>query len=97
MNDLRISSLQTGASLGSGTSGEVFEVLGEETSLVIKRFHSLAIDRSFLKYNYTRQVNSPAFAGLPAVFDHSFDQAPYAVLMERVQGTPLLKAGSMKE
>ncbi len=97
MNDLRISSLQTGASLGSGTSGEVFEVLGEETSLVIKRFHSLAIDRSFLKYNYSRQVNSPAFAGLPGVFDHSFDQAPYAVLMERVQGTPLLKAGSMKE
>jgi tetratricopeptide (TPR) repeat protein len=97
MNELRISSLQTGASLGAGTSGEVFEVLGEEQSLVIKRFHSLAIDRSFLKYNYTRQLGTPPFVGFPGILEHSFDQSPYAVLMEKVSGKPLLKAGSMKE
>lgn len=88
---------EPGASLGAGASGEVFEVVGRETDRVLKRFNSLSIDRSFLQRNFARLVEMPGFHGSPRVLDFRFDQAPYAVLMERVSGVPLSKVSSMKE
>ena len=92
-----LETLKLGASLGAGSSGEVFEVVGRESSHVIKRFNSLAIDRQFLERNFARMAAMPDLHGTPAVLDHRFSSPPYAVLMERISGQPLSKVSSMKE
>jgi eukaryotic-like serine/threonine-protein kinase len=97
MTDVTLDSVNLGLSLGAGASGEVFAVEGRESEFVVKRFNSLAIDRQFLMRNFSRLEEMPGLHGSPRVLDHRFDKAPYAVLMERVTGTPLTKAGSMKE
>lgn len=86
-----------GNSLGSGSSGEVFEVSGRESDLVVKRYYALSIDRQFLKRNGERIGMMPEFEGSPLIHASSFDSSPYLSLMERIDGIPLSKAGSMKE
>lgn len=79
MTDKTLDNLEIGNSLGVGSSGEVFEVVGHESDLVVKRFNSLAIDRSFLQRNFARLQAMPDFHGTPRVIQHRLDRPPYAV------------------
>ena len=97
MTDKTLDNLEIGNSLGVGSSGEVFEVVGHESDLVVKRFNSLAIDRSFLQRNFARLQAMPDFHGTPRVIQHRLDRPPYAVLMERVSGQSLAQVSSIKE
>ena len=96
MSEDRLHEIETGDSLGVGSTGEVFEVQGRE-GLVVKRYHSLAIDRGFMTRNSIRLAAVPNLEGTPRVHDHFFDRAPYEVLMDRVEGRPLSRFGGLKE
>ncbi|MEQ1840222.1 MAG: hypothetical protein ABL994_07435, partial [Verrucomicrobiales bacterium] len=72
MTNESLETLKLGASLGAGSSGEVFEVVGRESSHVIKRFNSLARDRQCLERNFARMAAMPDLHGTPAVLDHRF-------------------------
>ena len=95
MSEDRLHEIETGDSLGVGSTGEVFEVQGRE-GLVVKRYHSLAIDRGFMTRNSIRLAAVPNLEGTPRVHDHFFDRAPYEVLMDRVEGRPLSRFGGLK-
>ncbi|GEM_PF-1451652 len=47
MTNETLDTVTLGPSLGAGSSGEVFAVEGYESTLVVKRFNSLSIDRQF--------------------------------------------------
>lgn len=97
MNAESLDAVEIGLSLGAGSGGEVFEVLGSGEPRVVKRLQALAIDRDFLRRHFARMGAMPDAPGIPRVFAVRLDRAPYAILMERVAGAPLERFGGMKE
>lgn len=97
MNDESLNEMEFGNSLGSGVTGEVFEVSGRASTHVVKRFNSLSIDREFLRRNFSRLAGMDDAHGTPRILAFRFDRPPYAVMMERVEGRPLSRFGGMKE
>jgi len=97
MREESLDTVTLGASLGSGVTGEVFEVLGREADRVVKRFNSLSIDRSFQQRNFARWAAMPGLHGAPRVLDQRFDRPPYSVLKERIHGRSLAEHGPFKE
>lgn len=101
MNRFDLASVEMGRLLGVGSCGEVFEVCGQESSLVMKRFNSMAIDRRFMEQNYLRLEAVPWEAddadGIARVHDFRFGNSPYELLMERIDGVTFERAGSLRE
>ncbi|MDF1825282.1 MAG: tetratricopeptide repeat-containing serine/threonine-protein kinase [Verrucomicrobiales bacterium] len=96
MSDRRLDQFSPGNSLGGGTCGTVFEVVGED-SLVIKKFNSMAIDRRFLSRNFERLKAMPPVDGMAQVYDFQFDSPPYQALAERIRGEKLPSLAGIKE
>lgn len=97
MNDESLDDVELGVSLGAGSAGEVFEVVGRERERVVKRFNSLSIDRDFQRRNFSRLASLSDAHGIPRVVAHRFDRPPYMVMTERAEGRPLSRFGGMKE
>lgn len=56
-----------GNSLGSGVTGEVFEVSVRESTHVVKRFNALSIDREYLRRNFSRLAGMDDAHGTPRI------------------------------
>jgi len=97
MNLESLEEVELGSSLGSGASGEVFEVSGAEEAWVVRRFHAPATDRDFLRKHFARVEAMPPVEGIPRIHAVRLDRAPCFLVMDRVAGAPLERFGGMKE
>ncbi|MAS95219.1 MAG: hypothetical protein CMO55_18635 [Verrucomicrobiales bacterium] len=101
MNGIDLNSVETGNILGSGTCGDVFEVVGHESTLLLKKYSSMAIDRRLMERTYLRLERIPVeesiSEGLAQVYDFRFSSPPYCVLQERIDGVLLERPKSLKE
>ncbi len=64
---------------------------------MLRRFKSLAIDRSVLGRLFARWKQMPEHAGLPPLLSHHLDQAPYAVVTRTIEGESLAPVTGRKE
>lgn len=86
----------SGPSPGGDASSDWYPCEGP-TGQVVRRFKSLAIDRSVLSRLLARWKQMPEHSGVPRLFSHHLDQAPYASVEQRIEGQPLSPASGRKE
>ncbi|MEM6279397.1 MAG: hypothetical protein AAF733_07970 [Verrucomicrobiota bacterium] len=96
MSDRRLESFTAGNSIGRGSCGEVFEVVGDD-SRVLKQYSSMAIDRRLLSRNFGRMNSMPPITGMVRIDQYRLDSAPYFSVMSRVDGEPLSSVAGIKE
>lgn len=87
----------SGTPFGGDASSDWFEPAGGTRDLIVRRFKSLAIDRPVLTRLFTRWKNTPERAGIPKLHFHQLDQAPYAAVIQRIDGAAFAPVHGRKE
>ncbi len=85
--------------IGRGCSGEVYRAHAADTGepCVVKRYNSMAIDRSFLARLMARLAKLPPHEGILPLLAYRFDGPPYFAVTPFETGRKLLQCGKFSE